>query len=329
MNTISDINICSFPTLTVVVDDNKRFLNSIALNLDTNRQSYKYFSNARQALEFIISNYHKSQWFLKNIQDLEEEKQNCKLVEINLGSLYQQIYNKNRFEIITNIIADYDMPEINGLQMYEEIQDLDVYKVLLTGTATEKLAVQAFNDKKINSFIPKSHSNIYDEIHKSILFASNNYFTNITNKLLVHNTQNPNNYPRNNKELQQVLFDIMNDNNIVEYYMTELESSYLLVDKTGNTNMFFVYPESELDAFYNIAKEEDLSEECLNKLAKHQTMLCYYNLQGNNLTDFHSCDKYLLNTNRININNSHYYWAYSKQTNPTLEFTSYNNVKNI
>ena len=325
----NNIHICSFPTVTVVVDDNRGFLDSIALNLDTNKQSYKYFANARQALEFIIDNYYKSQWFLEYIKDIEEESQNCKLVEINIGNLYRQIYNKNRFEIITNIIADYDMPEINGLQMYDELQGLDFYKVLLTGTASEQLAIQAFNTKKINGFIPKSHSNIYDEIHKSIISASDNYFSNITNRLLFHNNETHNNSPRNDKELQKVIFNIMNNNNIVEYYMTELENSYLLVDKNGATSMFFLYPESELDAFYNIAKDEELSEECLKNLAKYETMFCYYNLQGNPLTDFSNCYRHLLKTNKININNINYYWSYSPQTDHTLEFISYNNVKSV
>ena len=67
------------------------------IDLDTNKQSYRYFTNARQAIEFIIDNYNKSQWFLTYIKDIEEESQNCKLVGIDIGNLYRQIYNKNRF----------------------------------------------------------------------------------------------------------------------------------------------------------------------------------------------------------------------------------------
>ena len=163
-----DTHICSFPTTTVIVDDNEEFLNSIALKLDKTRQSYKYFTSANGATKFIKDNYHKSRWFLKYIQNIEAAEQDRKLVEFNLKDLYKQVYDQERFDIITTVISDYDMPEITGLEMFSDLHDAQLHKVLLTGVVDEKVAVKAFNDKAIDAFIPKSHSDIYSQIHKVI-----------------------------------------------------------------------------------------------------------------------------------------------------------------
>ena len=57
MNNINQPHICYFPTLTIFIDDKQEFLDSITLKLDKKSQSYKFFANARQAIEYIKTNY--------------------------------------------------------------------------------------------------------------------------------------------------------------------------------------------------------------------------------------------------------------------------------
>ena len=84
-----------------------------------------YPTRRRRSIQskFIKDNYHKSKWFLKYIQNIEEAEQDRKLVEFNLKDLYKQVYDQKRFDIITTVISDYDMPEITGLEMFSDLHD--------------------------------------------------------------------------------------------------------------------------------------------------------------------------------------------------------------
>ena len=276
--------ICYFPTLTVLIDDNKEFLDSIVLNLDVNQQSYKSFSNARSAINFIKSNYLSSQWFQTYINILEEEKTDCKLVEFNIHDLHQQMYNKYRFNIITTVIADYDMPEINGLDLFLELKQLNLHKVILTGAADERLAVNAFNNKLIDGFISKGSNLVYKELFKSIKLGQNNYFDRISKNILESYSNDITHSIRNNKDYIALFNSIIKDNHIVEYYMIEEDAKYLLIDRMGQLSIFFIYPEDQLQSFYQLAEEDNCDSELLLQLKDYKKMVCIDKLHSPLLT---------------------------------------------
>ena len=307
-----DTHICSFPTTTVIVDDNEEFLNSIALKLDKTRQSYKYFTSAHEATKFIKDNYHKSRWFLKYIQNIEEAEQDRKLVEFNLKDLYKQVYDQERFDIITTVISDYDMPEITGLEMFSDLHDAQLHKVLLTGVVDEKVAVKAFNDKAIDAFIPKSHPDIYSQIHKVIEDGSNNYFADIGYKLLEPANKDLFNSIYNNSVFTRLFDNLMKDHDIVEYYMTSTDGSFLLISKSGQYGMFFIYSEEHLESLSLMAKEEDFAPKYQELLDRREKMLCFYGSNEQTIADWNDCQKYLQDCTKIEISGTNYYYSYVK-----------------
>ena len=307
-----DMHICSFPTTTIIVDDNEEFLKSIDLKLDKTRQSYKYFTNAHEATRFIKSNYYKSKWFLKYIQNIDESEQDLKLVEFNLKDLHKQVYDKDRFSIITTVISDYDMPEITGLEMFSDLHDAQLHKVLLTGVVDEKVAVKAFNDKAIDAFIPKSHSDIYSQIHKVIRDGSNNYFANIGDKLLEPDNKDLFTSIYNNSVFTKLFNNLMADNNIVEYYMTSTDGSFLLISNNGQYSMLFIYSEAHLESLSLMAKEEDFTPRYQELLDAKQKMLCFYGSNEQTIADWNDCQKYLQDCTKVEISGTNYYYSHVK-----------------
>jgi CheY-like chemotaxis protein len=57
-------------------------------------------------------------------------------------------------------VVDFSMPEMDGLQVLSRLDDWPGARVLLTGQADEQVAVDAFNRKLIDQFIPKQTADI-------------------------------------------------------------------------------------------------------------------------------------------------------------------------
>lgn len=311
MNDINKPYICYFPTLTIFIDDKQEFLDSIALKLNNESQSYKFFVNARQAIKYIKTNYKKSQWFYNHIKSLEEEKQDHNVIELNIHDIYKQIYKEERFDIITSVIIDYDMPELNGLDVAKELHNLDLSRILLTGTADEKLAVDAFNNKLIDGFITKSSKTIYQEISTKIKEGTNSYFREIS-KILSPYVIGENNIIVKHPRLIQLFNTLIYENNIIEYYMTESGLSYLFMNKHGRMDMLFLFPDNHLDSIYQIAKEENVPKPILNQLKSKEKMLCFYDFKESIFSFTGNYKQYLVDTKKINLSGIDYYYGYKE-----------------
>jgi CheY-like chemotaxis protein len=327
MNNINQPHICYFPTLTIFIDDKQEFLDSITLKLDKKSQSYKFFANARQAIEYIKTNYKKSQWFYNHIKNLEEEKEDHKVIELNIHDIYKQIYNKDRFDIITSVIIDYDMPEINGLDVAKELHDLDLSKILLTGAADEKLAVDAFNNKLIDGFITKSSETIYQEISAKIKEGADSYFREVS-KILSPYATKENDINISNPQFMQLFNTIISEKNIIEYYMTESALSYLFLNNHGRVDMLFLFPDKHLDSIYQIAKEENISKSILNQLESKQKILCFYDFKESIFSFSDSYEQYLIDAKKIVLDGVDHYYGYKENIldeEKVISFYKFNN----
>ena len=74
------------------------------------------------------------------------------------------------------LIVDYDMPQKTGLEICSELKGTSFKKLLLTGVADSKLAVNAFNSNKIDGFIRKDNPNMMNELKESIYSLESNFW---------------------------------------------------------------------------------------------------------------------------------------------------------
>lgn len=65
-----------------------------------------------------------------------------------------------RYQLVQTCVVDYAMPGTDGLKVLNTLLDWPGSRMLLTGQADEKIAIQAFNGGLIDQFIPKQAPDI-------------------------------------------------------------------------------------------------------------------------------------------------------------------------
>lgn len=311
-------NICFFPTKTVFIDDCLDFLDSITLNIDFEKHSYKFFSNTFQAIEYIEKNIKHNSWYKKYLSHLEEEEADKKLLEVNFSELHTQIFNQERFNVITSIVVDYDMPTINGLELCHKIKNLPVQKILLTGAANEKLAVDAFNSGLIDYFIEKHNPNIYEILNHQIKMSEIDYFKNISDLFI--------SCGYNKKEQDLFINDAfrlffskhLKNHKIIEFYQLESDGSYILFDEDGNLSLLFLKLLEDLQKLNEYSSAENLFT--ITDISKNEIS---YFLKYPFLSNKKNNSKTPEELKVITINNLSYIYLYKKNiqlNKPILQF---------
>lgn len=151
---------CNFPTTVLLVDDNPGFLHNLTAWLE---QTFicKSLTNPVAALTFLMENASRHsgsylETMLKVVTPtIETDDDRADTLSLKLEYIANKIYDKKRFEAISCVVIDYSMPKLNGAELLTCIQELPIYKIMLTGEADEALAVDLFNQKIIDHFIVK------------------------------------------------------------------------------------------------------------------------------------------------------------------------------
>lgn len=270
---------CFFPTTVVLVDDSSMFLSGMLELLSKNKMSIEAFSTPQEALDYINGVAGDSRFNFENFTQLQPKRNEFGLRadSIDIRNLHKAVYTYNRFRHISTVVADYSMPGMNGIELCSKIQDKNIQKVLLTGVADEKIAVDAFNEGYINRFIKKGtegfEMDVMSGIEKSIYRHFKIYTDDITRRFLF-DTQ---------VYLQDPVFanffhNICFNQKYVEYYMLDYSGSYLFLEESGRASMLSVATEREIDSIIEIGlKMVGIASDVLDGLQSHDYMLVTQN----------------------------------------------------
>ena len=289
-----------FPTNAILLDDDISFLRHFSLLIDPELPC-RSLSSAHVALEQINSQEPVART-LGNISGVTTYNDVDEKVYINLNKLHEIIYNKNRFSRISIVIVDYDMPEMNGLEFCQQIASTEIKKILFTGKADEKLAVEAFNDGLIDRYIKKGSPNAGPKLNNSIRDLQVEYFDDLTQKihLAIANNATPFLGDRGFKAMFQ---DLAEKHRCVEYYISEQPQGFIMLDSNGNSGFLFVQSKDILATHYEIALSCDAPHETL-ELLKH----------GRHITWFPTADGFYTKTCNSDWQNYFYPACYTSDT---------------
>ena len=155
----SKIPLCFYPTQIVFVDDNSDFL--AALSIAFSKQfNVKQFSNTALALQYINEQQREIN-LVANDEKPKLQGESDAWVKRVLTHQNLKRFDEVRIMEISVLIVDYEMPEMNGIEFCEKINNSSIKKILLTGYATPMDAVNAFNTNTIHYYLKKmldSHS---------------------------------------------------------------------------------------------------------------------------------------------------------------------------
>lgn len=207
------------------------------------------------------------------------EANNCPLtnhtINLNLNAIHAEIYNPKRFSEISVVVVDYAMPGMDGIEFCRRIGNTNIKKILLTGQADEKLAIEAFNEGLIHRYIQKSDPNVAEIITKSIYDLQLQYFQ-VMSDMIVRMLSVTSPSCLHDKKFAEFFRQLRQEKGIVEYYLADNSGSFLLLDDDANANFLIVKNEADMRLHYDLALDNGASDEVLDQLASGEKIPCFW-----------------------------------------------------
>ena len=235
----SSIPICSFPSTAIFLDDNHDFLLNFVLQLDET-VAYKTFDDASTALNYIQNKQSNADSLslhcLSDKTSAQENSDTHRTIDLDLASIYKEIYNPNRFSEVSVVVVDYAMPGMDGLEFCRRIKNKNIKKILLSGKADEKLAIAAFNEGLINCYVKKSDVDAAEQVTQSLNTLQQQYFHAMSDTIAKMLSLTSPNYMHDLK-FTQCFHALCQEHNIVEYYLIDNLGSYLLINDDAHLSL--------------------------------------------------------------------------------------------
>lgn len=263
-----------FPTSVVFIDDNTDFLENLSLQLDPDL-AFLLYDSPTEALTALNEAPSTTIAQLVSCHDgVQCLPLNHHIIDISLDKIHKEVYNQRRFEQISVAVVDYDMPGIDGIEFCKNIKNTGIKKILLTGKADEKVAVQAFNQGIIDCFITKQDKDVINILNKSVSQLQHAYFRHSERMLA--------------EALVMGRFDFLHDSlfleefnsicarlKIVEFYLCSATDGIFMLNAKGKSYLLIIPSEGFLPSQYEIAVEMNAPQELLDAL-KSKKVVPYF-----------------------------------------------------
>lgn len=236
------------PTRVAFVDDDRSFLNLFPLRLDAGVPFLRY-NCPHTLLEDLeggrIETRIDVDWW--TYYSGASGDPSPKLMGLDKSRIFQHIFDEDRFDVLSVVVMDYEMPEMTGIELCREIAGEPCRKILLTGQADQSLAIHAFNEGLIDLYLPKRHPGLEAELNHAIRRFQVEYMAKATDMLrqaLI--SEDPDTWE---DEGFCSLFDqIRRDRGVVEYYAVDDPKGFLMVDAAAQGALLLVFDDREVEA---------------------------------------------------------------------------------
>lgn len=303
------IPVSFFPSSVLIIDDNRRFLRNLSLQLDENC-AYLLFDNPQKAIEHL-ENINETRSLLNNYSSINLDhcgNDNQYSVNIELASIHKQIYNQQRFEEVSVVVVDYAMPAMNGIQFCEKLYNRRVKKIMLTAEADHQIALEAFNNGIIDKFIFKSDFNLKKTLNESILELQKKFFYELTDSVS-HSIEKEPGYCLTDPKIVTLFEKICRENAIVEYHLLNSSGDFLLLDAYGKPSWFIIKIKSELEMYHDIAIHSEAPKHLCEQIETAEKIPFFPSLEGLHKVIGNDWENYLYPATAI-IGKEPYYYSF-------------------
>lgn len=298
------------PSLTVLVDDSDSFLRSLSFQLDPSLASCS-FHDTRAALDWLRANSRTAGWqsaplhasFDTNARSLEQ----CS-VALDIDQIYRISFQPERFNTPSVLVIDYSMPQMNGLEFCKAIAHLPCKKILFTGAADEKVAVEAFNRGLIDRFIKKSDDDALERLEQDIVQLQEEYFAAqsgpLRELLALHGygfVFDP--------AFAELVRDIGGPLGIVEHYLYPNPAGLLMYDANGQARLLVVETDASMQAHVEVARDNKAPASLLAAIHARHVVPFFHD--GDGMYSASVGDDWLRYCQPAQVcqGNQRYYWA--------------------
>ncbi|MFD2366464.1 response regulator [Pseudoduganella sp. GCM10020061] len=242
------------PGLTVLVDDSDSFLRSLSFQLDPTLAS-EAFHDTRAALAWLRGHSPARE----RIGAVASGPDGASRWQEGSGApdierLHATCYDGDRFATPTVLVVDYSMPQMNGLDFCKEIASLPCKKILFTGAADEKIAVEAFNRGLIDRFIKKSDDDALERLEQDIQELQRDYFVQQSAPLRELLALNGYGFI-SDRVFADLVRDISGPLGIVEHYLFPNPAGLLMFDAAGKASLLVVETDASMQAHVEVARD--------------------------------------------------------------------------
>lgn len=268
-----------YPTTSIFVDDDRDFLLNFSLQLDE-RLSYYLYDSPQKAQNYIYKQgvFHERKG-LFNIQELGNVLVKNPIVTLSVMDIYKEIYNKQRFSEISVVVVDFAMPGMDGVEFCRRLENTAIKKILLTGRADERTAIDAFNEGVIDRFVRKSDAVVVETINRSILELQQTYFKESAELLQKALSAHAFKF-LNDKDFSEYFHRVCKEHDIVEYYLLGNPKGFLLLDSAAKPFLLLALSSEAMKIHYEIALDEKAPSSLLDVLREGKQVPYFWQTDG-------------------------------------------------
>lgn len=299
------------PALTVLVDDSQSFLSSLSFQLEP-RFSCEVFDNGAAAVQWLQKARNKqaesSEDTIRVNYDEEGDSPAHRNVSLFLDRIYRTVMDKDRFDTPAVLVVDYAMPGMNGVELCEMCRDMPIKKILLTGQADEKIAIDAFNRKLIDRFVCKSDPQAIDFLRTEIPRLQQAYFDSRTYTLKDLLARHIYSYLYD-PVVGKLMEELRTRYRFVEHYLFPNPPGTLFFDDRGRATLMVIETEEGLTAHYEIAQDQGAPKELLAGLKEFRLVPFFSDTAGMYLKEIGDNWLSYCLPPQVCRGNQTYYWA--------------------
>lgn len=256
-----ELSLFYHPTLTVYIDDNKEFIQSITMKSDPG--SFKSFDDPHEGLVYVEAQNKLIENFAKGKPMSPDINTPQKLV-LPQNHICKKLNTLNRFAEPSVVVVDFSMPHLNGLDLCSQITNPNTKKILLTGVANERQAIHALNSDLIDFYIGKNEDDLSNRLTAIVSTLNKRYFMeSMPLSKQAAQTQIPYLF---DTDFADYFEQVCEDLNVVEYYYVTNPGGFLLIDRFGAMSRMLVYTQPELQTMQQEVNKLGAPSECLAKI---------------------------------------------------------------
>lgn len=309
-----------FPTAITFVDDSDFVLKDLATVVRKLPYLFSFYNNPFTALDMFNS---APKFFISEINSIDQ--------------IHKLIYNSSRFETLSVVVLDYDMPGMNALQLCKKLTNYQVKKIILTGMADEIFAIDAFNQGMINHFIRKQDPEVVEKIKAYSKDNVDSFFRSITASFSFSSPLIEKNSALKDSLFVEFFYKLIKQNKVAEYYLLDSMGSFLFLNSEGVPSALYIYDDlvlSQQDIILEKMIQMDSSQSILtpqlmDDLKAKRKAIYFPHFNNANFPEPSTWNRHIHSIFPLEGECQRYYWAYAEDI-PFIQkarIKSFNKIK--
>ncbi len=317
------------PSLTVLIDDSATFLRSLAFQLPASMTNL-VFDDTDAALTWLraaspVASMRQG-GLRASFDTYGRPPEQCN-VAIDIEQICRTSLSPQRFMTPSVLVIDYSMPQMNGVEFCQAVRHLPCKKILFTGAADEKVAVDAFNRGLIDRYIKKSDDDALDTLEAEILTLQDAFFADQSDTLhtllAVHHSTFV-----SDPALAALVNQLRDRHGFVEHYLFPSPAGILFYDSEARPSLLIIETDASMDSHYEVARDNDAPPELLGALQERCIVPFFHDGDGMYAGAFRRDWHRYCEAARICQGRQNYYWALfalppSYMLGPVLPFAQF------